>query len=66
MMEEKTYRFKINKNDGCKRFMRIRKMIEEKGGEHLYDAIYPSTEKDGYMDASVTYKANKQFKISEI
>lgn len=65
-MEERVFRFKINKNSGCSKFLEIRRIIEEKGGEHLYDAIYPLTEKNGYMDASVTYKANKRITINNI
>lgn len=64
-MEEKTFRFKLNKNDRCRQFIKIRKLIEENGGEHLYDAIYPFTEIDGNMDATVTYKANREIMIKK-
>ena len=64
-MEEKAFRFKLNKNDGCGQFVKIRKLIEENGGEHLYDAIYPLTEINGNMNASVTYRANKEIMIKK-
>lgn len=50
----------IDKELGCKPLKKIRNIIKNNNGEHLYDAIYPEIVDNNKMKVAVKYLAEKK------